>query len=83
MVSIIIFEQQSKYNPKYKVRVVQVILNSTMYFSQILENDETVFERRYSSKYYAKKKALEFDDESWYKDIEILKKLKTNKTLLY
>ncbi len=76
MVSNIIFEKQSDYNPKYKVRVVKVSLDDIIYFSQIVENDKPVFERMYSSKSYAIKKALEFDDESWYKDIEILKKFK-------
>lgn len=73
----IVFEKQSNYDPKYKVRVVKVNLDddNIKYFSQIVENDAPVFERKYSSKSYAIKKALEFDNKSWYKDIELLKNL--------
>jgi hypothetical protein len=73
------FEQQSKCDPSYKFRVVRVFIEDIgkiIWFSQIIENDEIVFEKQYLTRKSAIKKAKEFDDPSWFAAIELLKSMK-------
>lgn len=79
MKSDIIFEQQSKCEPNYKFRVVRVFIEDigkTIWFSQIIENDEIVFETKYLTRISAIKKAKEFEDSSWFAAVKMLKSMR-------
>jgi len=79
MKSDIIYEQQSEWGPNYKFRVVRVFIEDigkTMWFSQIIENDEIIFEKNYLTQKSAIKKAKEFEDPSWSVAVKFFKNMK-------